>query len=653
MRALTVTPTGRRLAHGGPPEVVVDVDTTSAPAEARLDDGLRLAFDGTRLVVDGPDRDLLVRADGRPVTRLRAGSATVDLSASVELRAEGGRPAYDEHALRAAADTDASTGLRHRYDIRPDPPGPGEPCTVRVRVGELGNEVVAVRVTTVDPFGTAGVAPGGSFAARPAEGDVWEATLPGHPAGTVVRYEVHAGLADGTVRPIADAGAAFAWPRPSIAFVRPPRTSFSYAVGPAPVPDWWRDGVVYHVLVDRFAGPRGEPVDAAAATSLLGFAGGTIDGLTARLDHVADLGATILLVSPLTPGEMHVCYDVKHHTAVEPRVGTEGDVLRLCQEAHRRGIRIVLDTEISYLGMRHPKAGDAAWTVRADDGRPLGWLGGNPTFVPVDHFHAEARTHLLDALRWWVGLGVDGFRMDSAHATAFDMWTDVGAALRAVDPDIVTIAEGTQDASFCHHYRGRLTGFLDFAVEAALRGLCGDGTVAPSEAAATFTAVAELPSGLSAPAFFECHDGARFGLLAGGDRRRTILATTLLVSLPGPPILYYGTEVGMTQTERGEMDLLARRPMHWSNHDAVVLDGTRAAIGRRRSSAALRRGTYRTVHADDEAGLLTFERHDPASGERVLVVANVRDAGTRKVTLPTVGPTSIAPLTAVIMEASS
>jgi glycosidase len=316
-------------------------------------------------------------------------------------------------------------------------------------------------------------------------------------------------------------------------------------------------------------------------------------------------------------------------------------------------MRVVLDTEISYLGMRHPRAADEAWTLRADDGRPLGWLGGNPTFVPVDHFHPEARSQLLDALRWWVGLGVDGFRMDSAHATAFDMWTDVGAALRAVDPDLVTIAEGTHDAALCRRYRGRLSGFLDFAVEAALRGLCGDGSVAPSEAAASFAAAADLPPGLSAPTFFECHDGARFGLLGGGDRRRTLLATTLLLSLPGPPILYYGTEVGMNQTERGEMDLLARRPMEWSNHDTVLLDGTRAAVARRRASPALRRGAYRTVHTDDEAGVLAFERHDPDSGQRIVVVANVRDAGPREVTLPTVGATSIAPLTAVIMEAPS
>lgn len=611
---IRVIPTGRPLPDDGPAELLVDVDTTT-PGEVYLDDGLGLRFDGSVLHVDGPDRDLLVSADGRPVTRLRAGSATVDLSAAIEIRMGGGAWSRDLAELDAAVQADATTGVRHRYDTTPAAPGAGAAAVVRVHAS---TDVRHVRVEVTEPIRA-------TVDATRAEDGRWEAELAPCGETSVVRYEVEAVRTDGSTFRVDDAGADFAFARPNLTFHRPPRSTFSYVAAPPPPPDWLVDGVGYHVLVDRFAGAGGERVDDARATSLLGFAGGTITGLTARLDHVAALGATVLLVSPLTPGEMHVCYDVKDHFDVEPRFGDLDDVRALLARAHGLGLRVVLDIEVSYLGMRHPRATDPSWVLHGPDRRPLGWYGGNPTFVPVDHFHPDARAHLLEALRWWLRLGFDGFRFDSAHAAPFDFWSDVAIAVATEKPDAATIVEATRPIDHCRRYEGRVSGFLDFDAQRALRGCCGDGSVVPSQLAAAFEQQAALPSGLAAVAFFECHDGPRFGLVAGGDRRRTELATALLLASPAVPLLYYGTEVGMTQEEPGEMDILARKPMPWAGHDIRLQSTTRQLVARRRGSVALRRGTYRTVQADDAAGVLVFERLDAASGGRVLVSANTTD----------------------------
>jgi glycosidase len=612
--AIRTTPTGRRLPETGPDELLVDVDT-SAAGEAVLEDGMRLEFDGAVLRVDGPDRDLLVAADGRAVTRLRAGVAEVDLTAAVEIRQSGARWSDRLADLERAVADDAERGVRHRYDVHPTAPAVGEVALVRVRT-DRPEAIRAVRVEVVEP------SPEAVVEAVETEEGVWETTLPARDGPSVVRYRIEVEDERGSVSVVDDAGADFAFPRPGLTFHRPPRSTFSYVVAPPAVPDWFRDGVVYHALVDRFAGPGGAPVDPDGATSLLGFAGGTIAGLTARLDHIAALGATVLLVSPLTPGEMHVCYDVKDHTAVEPRLGTETDVRALLGAAHTRGIRVLLDIEVSYLGMRHPRAKDPGWVLQGPDGQRLGWYGGNPTFVPVDHFHPPARAHLLDALAWWLRLGVDGFRFDSAHATPFDFWSDVAELVRRVRPAAVTIAEATRPIDHCRRYEGRLSGFLDFDAQRALRGFCGDGSAGPSAVAAAFEQQAALPPTLVAAAFFECHDGPRFGLLSAGDDRRVAMATALLMAGPAVPVLYYGTEVGMTQHEEGEMDLLARKPMPWDGHDAARWSMTRELVARRLGAPALRRGAYRTLVADDGRRLLAFERHDHDSGQRIVVQVN-------------------------------
>lgn len=638
--AISIHPTGRPLAHGGPPELLVDVDT-NAPCEELLDDGMRLAFDGAVLRVDGPERDLLVTAHGWPVMRVRAGKVAVDLTAAIELRTLGATFAGGMEGLAAAALADATTGLRHRYDVSPNPPRAGEPATARVHTDDA--DVTAVTLTLLAPDAV------DIAATMSAASTAWEATLPAYEDGTIVRYRVRVMHAEGTTEEVADAGVDFMWPRPDITFYRSPATTFSYVVGEPTMPDWYRDAVVYHVLVDRFADANGKQIDPAGTTSLLGFAGGAIAGITARLDHIASLGATAILLSPITPGEMHVCYDVKHHTAVEPRLGTIDDVRDLLDAAHARGIRVILDTEMSYLGARHPMA-DSAWTLRAPDGRPFGWIGGNPTFRPVDHFHPDARTHLLDAARWWLDLGFDGYRLDSAHASPFDFWTDFGAVVRAANPDAVTIAEATREPDFCGRYHGRLTGFLDFETQTALRGFAGDGSLRASELAATIEHQAStFPEALARTAFFECHDGDRLACLAQGDQRRIRVATALLLTLPGVPLLYYGTEVGMTQTESGDMDTQARQPMPWNNHDERLLAFTRDLIALRHRSSALRRGTYRTLLADDPEGVLAFERLDTATGARVLVVANASDDA-RTVDVPGWRAATVEPLSVLIAE---
>jgi glycosidase len=646
---IDVVPTGR-LAPGSEAGEL-EVHVAAGDAERVLDDGTVITVRADEVRITGPRRDVLVVVGGRPVQRAHGTDVSVDLWA-----ARHAVP-YDPAGIEADAARDRLRLPRHDDDIEPRVPKPGEAARVRVATG--GDVVGGTARYTLD-----GSDPWGPTAARvplDAAGPdaTWQAVLPGQPDDTWVRYGVELELGDGTVDAVADAAPAFVVPLPTVPFLRPARRRFGYVVHEPTVPSWVTDAVVYHVLVDRFAADGGRPVRCDGPPPLLGFLGGTIDGLVSRLDHIVALGATAILVSCLTPSDMHVGYDARASTGVDPRFGTVDDVRRLCREAHARGVRVLLDHEASYAGGRHPAvvaarhdptSPTARWFLRdPDSGRLLGWYGGNPTFVPFDHDVAEVREHLLDAARWWLDLGIDGFRLDSAHAASTDFWAAFGRAVRTVRPDALTFGEVTSTLDDAQRLRGRLGGFHDFWLERALRGFAADGSVRASELDEVLSERDALPDDVARLTFVECHDDDRFSHLAGrDDRRRLLLALGLLLTLPGTPLLSYGTEVGLGQPSAGDPDLVARLPMPWDGaQDSGLLAEVAALVHRRLGSVALRRGDRETLLVDDGRGLLAFARTHPE--QRIVVVANA-GAAVSNLDVPGFGRVDVDALSLLVTE---
>jgi alpha-glucosidase len=204
--------------------------------------------------------------------------------------------------------------------------------------------------------------------------------------------------------------------------------------------DWWRRGTVYQVYPRSFADSDGDGT-------------GDLPGLIERLDHLGPDGLDIdaLWLSPIYPSPgKDIGYDVSDHAAIDPRFGTEADFDRLVEEAHRRGIRIVLDLVMNHTSDEHPwfqasrrrEAPYTDWYIWRDPrgtdrrGRPIppndwvSWFGGPGwTFDPVrgQFFHhtflaeqpeLDWRVPAVEAAQWamvrgWLDRGVDGFRLDT------------------------------------------------------------------------------------------------------------------------------------------------------------------------------------------------------------------------------------------------
>ena len=202
---------------------------------------------------------------------------------------------------------------------------------------------------------------------------------------------------------------------------------------------WWQKAVFYQIYPRSFADGNGDGI-------------GDFHGMIDRLDYLQDLGIDALWLSPHYPSPQHDCgYDVADYTGVEPEYGTLDDFKLFLKGAHQRGIRVILDLVLNHTSDQHrwfiesragrdnPKRDWYVWRDGVDGGPPNNWysfFGGSAwEYDPATdqyYYHAflrqqpdlnwsnpEVKRAMWDAVRFWLDLGVDGFRLD-AVGTIFE-----------------------------------------------------------------------------------------------------------------------------------------------------------------------------------------------------------------------------------------
>ena len=451
--------------------------------------------------------------------------------------------------------------------------------------------------------------------------DTYTAELPPQFDGTTVRYQLSGMTADGQRL----------WVRGN----HGERETFSYNVDTRHVPAWVYDAVIYHIFMDRFAAdPGSQLIDNA---DLGAFFGGTLKGVLSKLDYLSDLGINTLWLSPIFPSPSHHGYDATNFQEVNPRLGTKADLRALIDALHQRGMRIILDFIPNHTSDEHTFFQSA----RADQASPYAsyytfaqWpddyhtFFGVKTLPQINNESPAARRYVIDSACYWLAdFAVDGLRLDYAYGPSHDFWTDFYTAVKDANPDSYHFGEIVETPALLRSYEGVMDGALDFLWLQAARKLFAYGSSDVGQFEQFLSRHEKFFAGanFSLPTFLDNHDINRFLWTARGDLRRLKQAAVCQFTLSAPPIIYYGTEVGVNQRhDTRQIGLEAsRNPMIWDtthqNHDLLAF--YQHLIKFRQQSTAIKTGSRTPLLVEPATGRYGYLRADDS--QKVCVLFNV------------------------------
>lgn len=369
--------------------------------------------------------------------------------------------------------------------------------------------------------------------------------------------------------------------------------------------EWFKNAVIYQILIDRFAGhtrPKewNQPV----------FIGGNLRGIIDKIDYIQSLGVNTLWISPFYQTDAYHGYHITDFMKIDSRFGTLEDLLELTDKVHRRRMRIIADFVPNHCSRNHPFFKEA----QSDPDSPYRqwfyfrqWPEKYLTFLSIHELpklnleHPEARDHIIDAAKYWLSMGLDGFRLDHCVGPTHDFWKIFYREVKAAFPDCVLIGEawlkgisfrelrtihvhnkfltwtrGQAPEELFKAYIGELDGVLDFRFQEIMRDFARGKINQTTAAHKCRRHLKKYPPGFYLVTFLDNHDMDRFLFECGQDQERLKTAAEIQFSLNQPAIIYYGTEAGMTQEKShwdcpSHGDLQARQPMEWNQPDMELL----------------------------------------------------------------------------------
>lgn len=466
---------------------------------------------------------------------------------------------------------------------------------------------------------------------------------------------------------------------------------------------WWNNSVFYEIFVRSFYDSNADGI-------------GDFKGLISKLDYLndgdpntqGDLGVTGIWLMPINASPSEHGYDVTNYYTVNPSYGTMNDFREFLTQAHKRGIRVIIDYVMNHTSNQHywfqqsalnnPKYRNfyrwsptypgyqgpmgEAWH-QSSSGYYYGvfWSG----MPDLNYEEPAVKDSMMAVADYWLkDVGVDGFRLDAVlyliengtqmmnTDATLKFWGEFGQHIRQTKADAFTVGEAWTNTETALNYatNNRLDYCFEFDLAAsALNGLnSGDA----ANLVAQMQKVHNLYPFLQYGTFLTNHDQNRVMSVFQNNINKAKAAASLYLTFPGIPYIYYGEEIGMTGSTSNGYN---RTPMQWANQPGAgfttgtpwlrvnsdyptsnvtteqassssLLNWYKKLISIRSEQPALRLGDYEGL-LSSASPVVAFFRH--YQGKSVLVVVNTSANSLSNLTLSLLGNT-IAPSTYSIKD---
>ncbi|MCL2202732.1 MAG: glycoside hydrolase family 13 protein [Defluviitaleaceae bacterium] len=411
-------------------------------------------------------------------------------------------------------------------------------------------------------------------------------------------------------------------------------------------PEWAKDAVIYNIFPDSFAtGHRHisqKPSESTFKGEIVrGKLGGTLKGITENADYFQALGINCVYINPFfAAGEYHK-YDLLDYYTVDPCMGTNADFAKMVQVLHSTGIRVIIDGVFNHCGWRFFAFDDVV--RNGENSRYRDWfyrleypvtrpesgedIPGYECFAyerlmpKLDTTFPQVREYFFDVCRFWLQeYDIDGWRFDCADEVDDCFWRDMLSVARQVKPEVFIMGEVWHNAN--HWLDGTM---FHSTMNYTFRKHCREFFAEARTDAQGFNAgitnmlLRYRKNMVSAQLnLLDSHDVSRFLSLCRGDKKRFRLAVLFQMCFVGIPSVFYGDEQGLSGIREEEY----RRPMVWDG-DGELYAFYRRAIALRHAHAALRRGSFKALHARGREYI--FQR--AYEGEKIIVALHCKYTG--------------------------
>jgi cyclomaltodextrinase len=396
------------------------------------------------------------------------------------------------------------------------------------------------------------------------------------------------------------------------------------------VPEWAKDAIYYQIFPERFANgdSTNDPPDIekwGETPKGNNYFGGDLQGIINHLDYLKDLGINALYLNPIFESNTNHKYHTIDYFKIDHHFGDEKTFKTLLDESHKRGIKVIIDGVFNHTGTdffafkdiikneknsKYLKWYDVhSFPIKLPPEKPNyeAWWGmGELPKLMADN--PEVRKYLFDATRYWMKMGLDGWRLDVPNEMSHDFWIQWRKIVKEENPDALIIGEIWDDASpwlkgdqfdavMNYRFRGACVGFIALENRNAFQFDSILTTVSEEYPKEVSYALQNL---------IGSHDTERFLTLCENDTAKLKLAIVAQLMYLGAPMIYYGDEIGTT----GGKDPECRKTMRWDSltWNNNLRDWYRTNIKIRTENKIFSFGTVRFILADTSKNIVAFVR---------------------------------------------